>query len=141
MVKSPVVISRTSADLAVPPSGSRELCRGGLAAPGEPQVFDLLLYLIRHRERVVSRDELIGTVWNGRINAARRDCRHFASLLPHTWVGLSAATPCPGVASTHAARLRVDPWDRPDSLKYATPTKPTLRCRPTANLRRKGIEA
>lgn len=33
----------------------------------EPQVFDLLVYLIRHRDRVVSKDDLIASVWNGRI--------------------------------------------------------------------------
>ena len=33
----------------------------------EPQVFDLLVYLIRHRDRVVSNDDLIAGVWNGRI--------------------------------------------------------------------------
>ena len=43
------------------------MCRGGAIVPVEPQVFDLLLYLIQHRERVVSKDELIATVWNGRI--------------------------------------------------------------------------
>jgi DNA-binding winged helix-turn-helix (wHTH) protein len=32
-----------------------------------PQVFDLLDYLIRHRDRVVSKDDLLGAVWNGRI--------------------------------------------------------------------------
>jgi DNA-binding winged helix-turn-helix (wHTH) protein len=32
-----------------------------------PQVFDLLDYLIRSRERVVSKDDLISVVWNGRI--------------------------------------------------------------------------
>lgn len=33
----------------------------------EPQVFDLLEHLIRHRERVVSRDELIDSIWGGRV--------------------------------------------------------------------------
>ncbi|MGB7659577.1 MAG: winged helix-turn-helix domain-containing protein, partial [Pseudolabrys sp.] len=33
----------------------------------EPQVFDLLLYLLQNRDRVVSRDDLIASVWNGRI--------------------------------------------------------------------------
>ena len=33
----------------------------------EPQVFDLLLYLVEHRHSVVSKDELIRTVWRGRI--------------------------------------------------------------------------
>ena len=35
--------------------------------PVEPQVFDILSYLIRNRERVVSRDELIAAIWAGRI--------------------------------------------------------------------------
>ena len=33
----------------------------------EPQVFDLLEYLIRHRDRVVSKDDLIASIWQGRI--------------------------------------------------------------------------
>ena len=32
-----------------------------------PQVFDLLECLIRSRERVVTKDDLISAVWNGRI--------------------------------------------------------------------------
>jgi DNA-binding winged helix-turn-helix (wHTH) protein len=35
--------------------------------PLEPQVFDLLAYLIRHRDRVVSKDDLMAAVWAGRI--------------------------------------------------------------------------
>jgi len=45
----------------------RELRRDGMVVDIEPQVFDLLEYLIRHRERVVSRDELIERIWGGRI--------------------------------------------------------------------------
>src|SRR5262249_32827499 len=33
----------------------------------EPQVFDLLEYLVRNRDRVVSRDDLIASIWGGRI--------------------------------------------------------------------------
>jgi TolB-like protein/Flp pilus assembly protein TadD len=33
----------------------------------EPQVFDLLVHLVRNRDRIVSKDELIDAVWNGRI--------------------------------------------------------------------------
>jgi TolB-like protein len=45
----------------------RELLRGADAVPVEPQVFDLLVYLIRNRERVVSRDDLLASVWEGRL--------------------------------------------------------------------------
>ncbi|MFO0997525.1 MAG: alpha/beta fold hydrolase [Alphaproteobacteria bacterium] len=45
----------------------RELTRGAETVAVQPQVFDLLLYLIRHRGRVVSKDDLIAHVWNGRI--------------------------------------------------------------------------
>jgi DNA-binding winged helix-turn-helix (wHTH) protein/tetratricopeptide (TPR) repeat protein len=45
----------------------RELRRGADAVSVEPQVFDLLVYLIRNRERVVSRDDLLASVWQGRL--------------------------------------------------------------------------
>lgn len=45
----------------------RELRREETLVPIEPQVFDLLVYLIENRDRVVSRDDLIAAVWGGRI--------------------------------------------------------------------------
>ena len=45
----------------------RELHRGPLVVAIEPQVFDLLEQLIVNRKRVVSKEELIETVWRGRI--------------------------------------------------------------------------
>jgi DNA-binding winged helix-turn-helix (wHTH) protein/tetratricopeptide (TPR) repeat protein len=45
----------------------RELRRAGKPVTLEPQVFDLLVYLIENRDRVVSKDELIDKVWAGRI--------------------------------------------------------------------------
>ena len=44
-----------------------ELHRGPHLVPITPQVFDLLRYLIRNRERVVSKDDLIRAIWNDRI--------------------------------------------------------------------------
>jgi TolB-like protein len=44
----------------------RELHRGAEVVSVAPQVFDLLDYLIRNRERVVSKDDLINAIWNGR---------------------------------------------------------------------------
>jgi TolB-like protein len=45
----------------------RELRHDGGLVAVEPQVFDLLIHLIRHRERVVSKDDLLAVVWHGRI--------------------------------------------------------------------------
>jgi len=44
---------------------TRELRRQGELVEVQPLTFEFLLYLIRHRDRVVSSDELRGTVWNG----------------------------------------------------------------------------
>jgi TolB-like protein/Tfp pilus assembly protein PilF len=45
----------------------RELRRAKAPVHVEPQVFDLLVYLIKNRDRVVSKDDLIASVWGGRI--------------------------------------------------------------------------
>jgi pimeloyl-ACP methyl ester carboxylesterase/DNA-binding winged helix-turn-helix (wHTH) protein len=45
----------------------RELRRGSALIAIEPQVFDLLIYLVQNRNRVVSKDDLIASVWHGRI--------------------------------------------------------------------------
>ena len=60
----------------------RELKCGSRQIALEPQVFDLLAYLIQNRDRVVSKADLIATIWRGRvvsessltsrINAARK---------------------------------------------------------------------
>jgi len=63
-------------------SERRELRSGSALIPIEPQVFDILDFLIRNRDRVVSKDDLRTAIWGGRlvsdsaiaarINAARR---------------------------------------------------------------------
>jgi len=45
----------------------RELRRGADVVSVAPQVFDVLDYLIRNRERVVSKDDLVTAIWKGRI--------------------------------------------------------------------------
>src|SRR5262249_5455628 len=45
----------------------RELRRGAEQVALEPQVFDVLLYLLENRDRVVTKDDLIASVWRGRI--------------------------------------------------------------------------
>ena len=60
----------------------RELRRGADPIAVEPQVFDLLIFLVQNRDRVVTKDDLIESIWGGRvvsdstltsrINAARK---------------------------------------------------------------------
>ena len=60
----------------------RELRRGPELIQLEPKAFDLLAFLVQHRDHVVSKDDLLQAVWHGRIvsesalttriNAARR---------------------------------------------------------------------
>jgi len=45
----------------------RELRRGTDLVAVQPQVFDLLVYLVGNRDRVISRDDLLASVWQGRI--------------------------------------------------------------------------
>jgi DNA-binding response OmpR family regulator len=59
-----------------------ELLRGGVPQRVEPQVLEVLAYLVRHRDRLVSKQELMDQVWHdrfvsdsaisSRIKAARR---------------------------------------------------------------------
>jgi predicted ATPase/DNA-binding winged helix-turn-helix (wHTH) protein len=42
---------------------TRELRVDGLLVPVEPQVFDVLVYLVEHRDRLVSKTELLDAVW------------------------------------------------------------------------------
>jgi pimeloyl-ACP methyl ester carboxylesterase/DNA-binding winged helix-turn-helix (wHTH) protein len=46
---------------------TRELRVAGAVQPVEPQVFDLIHFLVRERGRVIATDELIAAVWGGRI--------------------------------------------------------------------------
>ena len=63
-------------------TGRRELRGAAGPIPVEPQVFDLLAYLVRNRNHVVSKDDILAAIWGKRIvsesamttriNAARR---------------------------------------------------------------------
>src|SRR6476646_9090510 len=45
----------------------RELRCGDRSIEVEPQVLDLLIYLIKNNDRVITKDDLIGSVWGGRV--------------------------------------------------------------------------
>jgi len=133
-------------------SDSRELCRGGVTVPAEPQVFDLLLYLIQHRGRVVSKDELIATVWKGRIvsesalfnriNAARSavgdtgEQQRLIKTLPRKgirFVGTVRDMHTEAVQETNPAK-RLYPEAKSTQNPLPLPDRPSLAVLPFANL-------
>jgi TolB-like protein/cytochrome c-type biogenesis protein CcmH/NrfG len=72
----------------------RELRRGGEIVAVEPQVVDLVVHLVQHRDHVVTKDDLFEHIWQGRIvsestltsriNAARKavgDSGHAQSVI------------------------------------------------------------
>lgn len=111
----------------------RELTRDGTPVPMQPQVFDLLVYLVEQRGRVVSKDDLIAKVWgdrivsdsalNSRINAARKalgddgDAQRLIKTVPRKgfrFVGevLEQAPAAAAATPVEAAAVRAAP-DRP----------------------------
>ena len=121
----------------------RELCRGPDVIAVTPQVFDLLAYLIRHRERVVTKDDLIGAIWNGRIvsdaalttrlNAAR--CAIGDSGAEQRLIKTLPRKGFRFVGQVREARevAGPNPGDAPESAP-AVPDKPSIAVLPFANM-------
>ena len=56
-----------SFDNCILDSENFQLRVAGKPVATEPLVFDLLVYLIEHRDRIVTRDELLDNLWKGKI--------------------------------------------------------------------------
>ena len=127
----------------------RELRRGTDIVRLEPQVFDLLVYLIRNRERVVSKDDLIAAIWGGRIvsesalttriNAVRGaigDSGEAQRLIKTfqrkgiRFVGAVREEQQPAVAATAAAPIAAEPA----APALALPDRPSIAVLPFANV-------
>ena len=124
-------------------SARRELYRGADVVLIAPQVFDLIDYLIRNRERVVSKDDLIKAVWNGRsvsdaalttrLNAARGaigdsgEEQRFIKTLPRKGFRF--------VGQVREARevAGPNPGEAPESVP-ALPDEPSIAVLPFANM-------
>ena len=63
-LKSPLVYRVRDYELDVPRA---ELRHRGKVLPVQPLVFNLLHFLIEHRDRVISKDELFDELWPGRV--------------------------------------------------------------------------
>jgi len=61
-----VIVKYRFSQFEIDPS-RHELRRAGKPVHIEPQVFDLIVHFVRNRDRIVSKDELIETIWNGRV--------------------------------------------------------------------------
>jgi adenylate cyclase len=126
----------------------RELYRGATPVPVEPKVFDLLAYVIQNRDRVVSKDDLIAAIWNGRIvsesalttciNAARNaigdsgEAQRLIKTLPRKGVRFVGSVReqegnPPAAVATDAASGRSRP-------SLALPDKPTVAVLPFTNM-------
>jgi TolB-like protein len=125
----------------------RELHRGADVVPLAPQVFDLLDYLIRNRERVVSKDDLINVIWNGRsvsdaalttrLNAARNaigdsgeEQRLIKTLPRKGFRFVGPVREAQGAAGGEVANNPVEPTKPALTL----PDKPSIAILPFANL-------
>jgi adenylate cyclase len=129
-------------------TGTRELRRGDAPVAIEPKAFDLLAYLIENRQRVVSKDDLIAAVWDGRIvsdtalftriNAARTaigdsgEAQRFIKTLPRKglrFVGLVREEQQPsGVAGAAITRA-----EKPTPT-LPLPDRPSIAVLPLDNL-------
>ena len=120
----------------------RELRRQSSLVDVEPQVFDLLVHLVRHRERVVTKDDLLAAVWHGRIvsesalanriNAARGVIGDTGSEQR-----LIKTLPRKGVRFVEAVREdNGDATVRPPDLLSCTSEKPSIAVLPFLNLSR-----
>jgi TolB-like protein len=128
----------------------RELRRGYDLVAIEPQVFDLLVYLLQNRDHVVSKGDLIATVWGGRIvsdstltsriNAARKavgDSGEVQRLIRtiarkgFRFVGEVRAQPAGEAARTAAA---ADEMPKPPRPSLPLPDRPAIAVLPFTNM-------
>jgi TolB-like protein/Tfp pilus assembly protein PilF len=114
----------------------------GAVVAVEPQVFDLLLYLIENRQRVVSKDDLIASVWGGRVvsdstldsrvSAARKALgdsgkqQRFISTMPRKGLRFIGDVRT-GNETANSSRNATDPT-------FTVPDKPSIAVLPFTNM-------
>jgi DNA-binding winged helix-turn-helix (wHTH) protein/tetratricopeptide (TPR) repeat protein len=103
-----------------------QLRRRGEVVRVEPKVFDLLVHLVRHRQRVVSKDELLDSVWPGQSVSE--------SVLPKCVTAARRAVGDPGrevIATVHGRGYRfVAAVDERTAAPTAAPDTPAEAARP-----------
>ena len=108
----------------------RELRRGADVVSVAPQVFDVLDYLIRSRERVVSKDDLVTAIWEGRIisDAALTTClKAVRSAIGDSGEGQRLIKTLPRKGFRFVGRVREEPGPGRGTLDGGTPVdRPAL---------------
>ena len=126
-------------------TGRRELRGPGGLISLEPQVFDLLTYLIRNRDRVVTKGDILAAVWDGRvvsesalttrINAVRNaigdsgEAQRLIKTLPRKGLRFVAA-----VREVREHRVATAPLPTESSNAVALPDRPSIAVLPFANM-------
>jgi TolB-like protein/class 3 adenylate cyclase len=127
-----------------------QLRRSGTPVPVEPQVFDLLVFLARNRDRAVTKDEIFAAVWGGRIvSDAALSSRIKAARRALGDDGASQRI----IATVHGRGFRFIPEvrtppadasgkerDRAEETLQAVRQRPTVAVLPFANLNRDSSE-
>ncbi len=115
------------------------------------QVFDLLLYLVENREHVVTRDDLLEAVWDGRIvsestlashiNAARKaigdsgqEQRLIRTVARKGFRFVGDVREAPAVGGTGLADVEAARSDEPAAEALALPDRPSIAVLPFVNL-------
>lgn len=128
----------------------RELTRGSEAVSTGPQVFDLLVYLVQNRDRVVSKDDVLDAVWGGRIvsestltshiNAVRKSIgdsggeQHLVRTVPRKgfrFVGVVTEVQASDSAVSNSGSVVSD---EPPRTALPLPSKPAIAVLPFHNL-------
>jgi adenylate cyclase len=123
----------------------RELRRGAQQIAVEPQVFDLLVYMVQNRERVVTKDDLLDAVWSGRfvsesnlttrINAARKAIGDSGQEQRLIRTIARKGFRFVGVVSTAAEDARDAPTSTaPTGIPLPLPDKPSIAVLPFQNM-------
>jgi class 3 adenylate cyclase/DNA-binding winged helix-turn-helix (wHTH) protein len=106
-----------------------ELRRAGEPVPLGPQVFNVLAYLVQHRQRVVSKQELFERLWPGQFvgdDALERCIRAARRALGDTWQGPQRIQTIRGRGYRFMAPVEVQPQDAPGDEQPAAPPTSAL---------------
>jgi len=131
----------------------RELRRGAELIAVEPQVLDVLVHLVQNRDRVVSNDDLIASVWGGRVvSDASLTSRIYAARKAlgddgqrqilirtiarrgHRFIGAVRLQPEGNELAAPAAELRLDEPNEESEPALPLPDRPAIAVLPFVNM-------